>query len=245
MIEIIPAIDIISGKCVRLSKGDYEQQTVYSESPVEVAKAFEGAGCKRLHLVDLDGAKSNHIVNYKVLEDIASSTNLVIDFGGGIKSDEDVHIAFESGAAMITGGSIAEKSPALFESWISKFGPNKIILGADTKDNKIATNGWMDNSEHSIVPFINSYIEKGISKVISTDISKDGMLQGTSIELYTELLDQCPGIYLIASGGVASLDDLRQLEEINVPAVIAGKALYEGRITLKDLENENIRTHSC
>ncbi len=245
MIEIIPAIDIISGKCVRLSKGDYEQQTVYSESPVEVAKAFEGAGCKRLHLVDLDGAKSNHIVNYKVLEDIASSTNLVIDFGGGIKSDEDVHIAFESGAAMITGGSIAVKSPALFESWISKFGPNKIILGADAKDNKIATNGWMDNSEHSIVPFINSYLEKGISKVISTDISKDGMLQGTSIELYTELLDQCPGIYLIASGGVASLDDLRQLEEINVPAVIAGKALYEGRITLKDLENENIRTHSC
>lgn len=245
MIEIIPAIDIISGKCVRLSKGDYEQQTVYSESPVEVAKAFEGAGCKRLHLVDLDGAKSNHMVNYKVLEDIASSTNLVIDFGGGIKSDEDVHIAFESGAAMITGGSIAVKSPALFESWISKFGPNKIILGADAKDNKIATNGWMDNSEHSIVPFINSYLEKGISKVISTDISKDGMLQGTSIELYTELLDQCPGIYLIASGGVASLDDLRQLEEINVPAVIAGKALYEGRITLKDLENENIRTHSC
>lgn len=245
MIEIIPAIDIISGKCVRLSKGDYEQQTVYSESPVEVAKAFEGAGCKRLHLVDLDGAKSNHIVNYKVLEDIASSTNLVIDFGGGIKSDEDVHIAFESGAAMITGGSIAVKSPALFESWISKFGPNKIILGADAKDNKIATNGWMDNSEHSIVPFINSYLEKGISKVISTDISKDGMLQGTSIELYTELLNQCPGIYLIASGGVASLDDLRQLEEINVPAVIAGKALYEGRITLKDLENENIRTHSC
>ena len=245
MIEIIPAIDIISGKCVRLSKGDYEQQTVYSESPVEVAKAFEGAGCKRLHLVDLDGAKSNHIVNYKILEDIASSTNLVIDFGGGIKSDEDVHIAFESGAAMITGGSIAVKSPALFESWISKFGPNKIILGADAKDNKIATNGWMDNSEHSIVPFINSYLEKGISKVISTDISKDGMLQGTSIELYTELLDQCPGIYLIASGGVASLDDLRQLEEINVPAVIAGKALYEGRITLKDLENENIRTHSC
>lgn len=245
MIEIIPAIDIISGKCVRLSKGDYEQQTVYSESPVEVAKAFEGAGCKRLHLVDLDGAKSNHIVNYKVLEDIASSTNLVIDFGGGIKSDEDVHIAFESGAAMITGGSIAVKSPALFESWISRFGPNKIILGADAKDKKIATNGWMDNSEHSIVPFINSYLEKGISKVISTDISKDGMLQGTSIELYTELLDQCPGIYLIASGGVASLDDLRQLEEINVPAVIAGKALYEGRITLKDLENENIRTHSC
>ena len=165
MIEIIPAIDIISGKCVRLSKGDYEQQTVYSESPVEVAKAFEGAGCKRLHLVDLDGAKSNHIVNYKILEDIASSTNLVIDFGGGIKSDEDVHIAFESGAAMITGGSIAVKSPALFESWISKFGPNKIILGADAKDKKIATNGWMDNSEHSIVPFINSYLEKGISKV--------------------------------------------------------------------------------
>lgn len=244
MIEIIPAIDIIGGKCVRLSKGDYEQKTVYSESPVEVAKAFEGAGCKRLHLVDLDGAKSNHIVNFKTLEAIATSTNLIIDFGGGIKSDEDVHIAFESGASMITGGSIAVKNPKLFESWIATFGPDKIILGADAKEKKIATNGWLDNSDISIVPFINTYLSKGITKVISTDISCDGMLQGTSTELYKELLEECPGIYLIASGGVAGLNDLRQLEEINVPAVIAGKALYEGRISLKDLENENLRlTH--
>ena len=244
MIEIIPAIDIIGGKCVRLSKGDYDQQKVYSESPLEVAKSFEGAGCRRLHLVDLDGAKSNHIVNYKTLEEIASATNLIIDFGGGIKSNEDAHIAFNSGASMITGGSIAVKNPGLFESWISQYGADKIILGADVKDKKIATNGWLDSSDLSIVPFINSYIAKGISKVISTDISCDGMLQGTSIELYKELIEECPGIYLIASGGVAGLDDLRQLEEINVPAVIAGKALYEGRISLKDLENENLRlTH--
>lgn len=239
MIEIIPAIDIIEGKCVRLSKGDYNQQKVYSESPVEVAKAFEEAGCRRLHLVDLDGAKSSHIVNYRTLEAIASSTNLIIDFGGGIKSDEDVHIAFESGATMITGGSIAVKNPDLFTSWIEKYGAEKIILGADAKDKKIATNGWQDNSNISIVPFINSYLEKGITKVISTDISCDGMLQGTSIDLYKELMAECKGIFLIASGGVASVDDLRQLEEINVPAVIAGKALYEGRISLKDLENEN------
>lgn len=244
MIEIIPAIDIIEGKCVRLSKGDYNQQKVYSESPMEVAKAFEGVGCRRLHLVDLDGAKSNHIVNYRTLEAIASSTNLIIDFGGGIKSDEDVHIAFESGATMITGGSIAVKNPDLFTSWIEKYGAEKIILGADAKDKKIATNGWQVNSNLSIVPFINSYLEKGITKVISTDISCDGMLQGTSIVLYKELLAECNGIYLIASGGVARAEDLRQLEEINVPAVIVGKALYEGRITLKDLENEN-KKRSC
>lgn len=244
MIEIIPAIDIIEGKCVRLSKGDYTRQKVYSESPVEVAKAFESVGCRRLHLVDLDGAKSSHIVNYRTLEAIASSTSLTIDFGGGIKSDDDVHIAFESGAAMITGGSIAVKNPELFTAWISKYGAEKIILGADAKDKKIATNGWQDNSELSIVPFINSYINKGITKVISTDISCDGMLQGTSIELYAELLQECPGIYLIASGGVAGVDDLRRLEEIKVPAVIAGKALYEGRISLKDLENENSKL-SC
>lgn len=244
MIEIIPAIDIIGGKCVRLSKGDYERKTVYSESPLEVAKSFEAAGCRRLHLVDLDGAKSNHIINYKTLEAIATKTSLIIDFGGGIKSDEDAHIAFESGASMITGGSIAVKNPVLFESWIQKYGNEKIILGADAKDKMIATNGWLDNSEMHIVPFINAYIEKGISKVISTDISCDGMLQGTSIELYKELISECEGIYLIASGGVAGIDDIRQLEEIQVPAVIVGKAIYEGRISLKDLENENLR-HSC
>lgn len=239
MIEIIPAIDIIGGKCVRLSKGDYQQQTVYSESPVDVAKAFQDAGCRRLHLVDLDGAKSNHIVNYKTLEAIANSTNLIIDFGGGIKSNEDAHIAFESGASMITGGSIAVKNPELFESWISTYGADKIILGADVKDKMIATNGWIQSSDLNIVPFINAYLNKGIDKVISTDISRDGMLQGPSIELYKELTEKCPDIYLIASGGVSGLNDIRELESINIPAVIAGKALYEGRISLKDLENEN------
>lgn len=239
MIEIIPAIDIIDGKCVRLSKGDYQQQTVYSASPVDVAKAFQDAGCRRLHLVDLDGAKSNHIINYKTLETIATSTNLIIDFGGGIKSNEDAHIAFECGAAMITGGSIAVKNPELFESWITSYGADKIILGADVKDKMIATNGWIQSSELAIEPFVNSYLKKGIDKVISTDISRDGMLQGPSIELYQELIEKCPGIYLIASGGVSGIDDIRELESINVPAVIAGKALYEGRISLKDLENEN------
>lgn len=245
MIEIIPAIDIIGGKCVRLSKGDYEQKKVYSESPVEVAKAFEGAGCRRLHLVDLDGAKSNHIVNYRTLEAIANATSLTIDFGGGIKSDEDAHIAFESGAGMITGGSIAVKNPEMFLSWLNRYGADRIILGADAKDGKIAVNGWQDDSEHDIIPFINHYIEKGIGKVISTDIGRDGMLQGTATGLYKDILEKCPSIYLIASGGVSGLDDVRQLEEIDVPAVIAGKALYEGRISLKDLENENSSLSSC
>lgn len=241
MIEIIPAIDIIEGKCVRLSKGDYEQKTVYNESPLDVAKSFEAVGCRRLHLVDLDGAKSSHIVNYKTLESIAIGTNLIIDFGGGIKTDEDAHIAFDSGASMITGGSIAVKNPDIFTSWISKYGADKIILGADVKENKIATNGWLNNSDISIIPFINNYLKKGITQVISTEISRDGMLQGTAIELYTELLAKCTGIHLIASGGVSGLDDVRQLEEINVPAVIAGKAIYEGRISLKDLETENLK----
>ena len=241
MIEIIPAIDIIDGKCVRLSKGDYDQKTIYNESPLDVALAFQDAGCQRLHLVDLDGAKSSHIVNYKTLEAIASGTNLTIDFGGGIKSDEDAHIAFESGASMITGGSIAVKNPEIFQSWITQYGAQKIILGADVHDKMIATNGWFDNSNLPIVPFINSYLNKGITQVISTDISKDGMLQGPSFDLYKELLDECPGIYIIASGGVAGIDDIHRLEEINVPAVIAGKDFYEGRISLKDLENENLR----
>jgi phosphoribosylformimino-5-aminoimidazole carboxamide ribotide isomerase len=241
MIEIIPAIDIIDAKCVRLSKGDYDQKKVYSESPVDTAKAFEDAGCRRLHLVDLDGAKSNHIVNYRTLEAIASATNLTIDFGGGIKSDDDARIAFDCGASMITGGSIAVNNPEIFQSWITKYSADKIILGADAKDKMIATNGWLNNSDLHIVPFINSYLEKGITQVISTDISRDGMLQGTAINLYKEILAECEGVYIIASGGVASIDDIRQLEEINVPAVIAGKAIYEGRISLKDLEYENLK----
>ena len=241
MIEIIPAIDIIDAKCVRLSKGDYDQKKVYSESPVDTAKAFEDAGCRRLHLVDLDGAKSSHIVNYRTLEAIASATNLTIDFGGGIKSDDDARIAFDCGASMITGGSIAVKNPEIFQSWITKYGADKIILGADAKNKMIATNGWLNNSDLHIVPFINSYLEKGITQVISTDISRDGMLQGTAIDLYKEILAECEGVYIIASGGVARIDDIRQLEEINVPAVIAGKAIYEGRISLKDLEYENLK----
>ncbi|MFI3239307.1 MAG: 1-(5-phosphoribosyl)-5-[(5-phosphoribosylamino)methylideneamino]imidazole-4-carboxamide isomerase [Bacteroidales bacterium] len=239
MIEIIPAIDIIDGHCVRLSKGDYEQKKVYSASPVEVAKGFEDAGCKRLHLVDLDGAKSNHIVNYKVLEEIATKTNLVIDFGGGIKSDEDANVAFNSGAKMITGGSIAVKNPEVFENWITKYGSEKIILGADAKDGMIATVGWLEESDKEIIPFIKSYVSKGVIRVISTDIECDGMLQGPSIELYRKMLVEIPEIELIASGGVSSVADVVALNDINVPAVIVGKAIYEGRITMKELERLN------
>jgi phosphoribosylformimino-5-aminoimidazole carboxamide ribotide isomerase len=222
---------------VRLSKGNYDQQKVYSESPVEVAKAFEGAGCRRLHLVDLDGAKSNHIVNYKTLEEIASETNLIIDFGGGIKSDEDVHIAFNSGASLITGGSIAVKNPELFESWITKYGAEKIILGADVKDKKIAVGGWLETTDLDLIPFVERYKQDGINKIICTDISKDGMLAGPSIDLYKEILTEFPDLYLIASGGVSSMSDIEQLQMSKVPAVITGKAIYEGKIKLKDLSS--------
>jgi len=235
MIEIIPAIDIIDGKCVRLSQGDYEQKKVYNENPLEVAKMFEDNGIRRLHLVDLDGAKAHHIVNYRVLERIATSTSLIIDFGGGLKSEGDVEIAFESGANMITGGSIAVKKPELFENWIQKFGANHIILGADCKDRKIAVTGWLESTEEEIIPFIQSWKKKDIHKVICTDISKDGMLGGTSIELYKEILQNVPDIHLIASGGVSSIKDIEDLAAIKVPGVIIGKAIYEGRITLKEL----------
>lgn len=235
MIEIIPAIDLIDGKCVRLSQGDYNQKTIYNENPLEVARMFEDAGIRRLHLVDLDGAKANHIVNYKVLEIIASKTNLIIDFGGGLKSDEDVRIAFQSGASMITGGSIAVKNPEVFNSWLQYYGNEKIILGADVKNEKIAVNGWLETSDADLIPFIQHYKEKGINKVICTDISKDGMLQGTSTSLYQKILSELPDIYLIASGGLSSVADIESLIEINVPAVITGKAIYEGRITLKEL----------
>lgn len=232
MIEIIPAIDLIDGKCVRLSQGNYEQKTVYNENPLEVAKMFEDAGIRRLHLVDLDGAKAQHIVNHKVLERICTNTGLVVDFGGGLKTDEDLRIAFESGAAMITGGSVAVKSPASFSSWIQQFGPEKIILGADVHDEKIAVSGWQETTSLDLFPFIQSYVDQGITKVICTDISKDGMLQGTSIDLYRKILKSFPGLYLIASGGVSSMDDILQLQDCAVPAVITGKAIYEGRISL-------------
>ncbi len=235
MIEIIPAIDLIEGKCVRLSQGDYTQKIIYNENPLEVAKMFADAGIRRLHLVDLDGAKAHHIVNHKVLEKITSGTDLIVDFGGGLKTDEDLRIVFECGASMVTGGSIAVKNPDVFSSWISKFGSDKIILGADVKGEKIAVSGWLETTDLELLPFIKSYIEKGINKVICTDISKDGMLQGPALELYKKILVAQPELYLIASGGVSSIRDIEMLHESAVPAVITGKAIYEGRISLKEL----------
>ena len=232
MIEIIPAIDIIDGKCVRLSQGDYDSKKVYNENPVEVAKEFEANGV----VVDLDGAASHHVVNHRVLEQIATRTSLIVDFGGGVKSDEDLKIAFESGAQMVTGGSVAVKDPELFCHWLEVYGSEKIILGADVKDRKIAVNGWKDESACELFPFLKEYVERGIQKVICTDISCDGMLQGPSIELYKAMLEEHPDLYLIASGGVSSMEDIRALETAGVPAVIFGKALYEGRITLKEIE---------
>lgn len=235
MIEIIPAIDLIDGKCVRLSQGDYEAKKVYNEDPLEVAKMFEDAGIRRLHLVDLDGAKAKHIVNQSVLEKIASNTSLVIDFGGGVQSDEDIEIAFNSGASMVTGGSIAVRNKDLFTSWITKYGADKIILGADCKDHKIAVSGWQEATSVEVIPFIGDYNQKGISKVVCTDISKDGMLQGPSIDLYKDILNVFPNLYLIASGGVSCFQDILDLEKSGVPAVILGKAIYENRVTLKEL----------
>lgn len=236
MIELIPAIDIIDGKCVRLSQGDYGSKKVYNENPLEVAKEFEANGIRRLHVVDLDGAASHHVVNYRILEQLATHTSLVIDFGGGVKSDEDLRIAFENGAQMVTGGSIAVKNPNLFTQWIERYGSEKIILGADVKDRKIAVNGWKDGSDCELFPFLDEYIEKGIQKVICTDIRCDGMLQGPSLSLYKEILEQHPSLYLIASGGVSCMGDIEALQEFGIPAVIFGKALYEGRLTLQELK---------
>jgi phosphoribosylformimino-5-aminoimidazole carboxamide ribotide isomerase len=235
MIEIIPAIDIIEGKCVRLSQGDYSRKTVYNENPLEVARMFADAGIRRLHLVDLDGAKAHHIVNYRVLEEISGKTRLTIDFGGGLKSEEDLRIAFSSGASMVTGGSIAVKSPEVFQSWLDQYGQEKIILGADAKDEKIAVSGWQEETKRDIFSFISAWYQKGITKIISTDISRDGMLSGPSIDLYRKILELVPGIYLIASGGVSSISDIHALEQAGIPAVITGKAIYEGKITLKEL----------
>ena len=235
--RIIPAIDLIDGKCVRLSKGDYATQKVYNEHPLEVAKAFEAHGIQHLHLVDLDGAKSKHIVNHKVLEDIATKTSLKIDFGGGLKSDEDLKIAFESGAHQVTGGSIAVKEPEVFEQWIETYGSEKIILGADVQGDRIATNGWLETSEHRLVDFVKDYHAKGIQYVICTDISKDGMLEGPSFEVYADLLAAQSGIKLIASGGISSFDELPRLAAMGCEGTIIGKAIYENRITLAALEN--------
>ena len=232
--RIIPAIDIIDGKCVRLTKGDYSSQKVYNTDPVEVAKEFEASGIKYLHLVDLDGARSKHIVNHKVLYSIANKTNLKIDFGGGLKTNEDLKIAFENGAAQITGGSIAAGNEKLFLEWLKIYGADKIILGADCRDRKIATQGWTEKSELDVIDFIKHYEEKGIKNVICTDISKDGMLQGTANELYKEILSKTK-INLIASGGISSIDDLLAVKKLGCEGVIIGKALYEQKIKLKDL----------
>jgi len=254
--RIIPAIDIIEGKCVRLTKGDYDTKKIYNENPLEVAKSFVDAGIEYLHVVDLDGAKASHIVNYKVLENIATKTNLKIDFGGGLKSDEDLKIAFNSGANQITGGSIAVKNPDVFQNWISKFGAERIILGADCNNEKIAISGWQEESTLEVIPFIKDYQAKGIQYVICTDISKDGMLEGPSFELYDRILEACSlsvraqsrtedlstalketdKLKLIASGGISNFEELPKLKEMGCEGVIIGKAIYENRISLKELE---------
>lgn len=235
MIELIPAIDIIDGKCVRLSKGEYDSKKVYNENPLEVAKEFEANGLKRLHVVDLDGAASKHIVNYRTLEQLAGHTSLTIDFGGGIKTDDDLHIAFDSGAQMVTLGSIAIKNPELFERWLKTYGNERIILGADAKNGKIAVSGWKEESETELIDFLARYITKGVSKVLCTDISRDGMMEGPATDLYREIMQAHPDIHLIASGGVSNIDDIYRLDEAGIPAVVFGKAIYEGRIRLKEL----------
>ncbi len=246
--RIIPAIDIIDGKCVRLSKGDYATKKIYNENPLEVAKQFEAHGIQYLHLVDLDGAKSSKIVNHKILEQIASKTNLKIDFGGGLKSNSDLQIAFESGANQVTGGSIALKNPNLFQEWISKYSSEKIILGADANNEKVAISGWLEESNQDLIPFIQNYQEKGIQYVICTDIAKDGMLEGPSFDLYKKILENCnsnlssraqsrENIKLIASGGISTFDELPKLAALGCEGTIIGKAIYENRISLKQLED--------
>lgn len=233
--RIIPAIDIIDGKCVRLTKGDYSTQKIYNENPLEVAKEFEASGIQYLHLVDLDGAKTNHIVNHRVLHEIASKTNLIIDFGGGLKSDKDIEIAFENGASQVTGGSIAVHNRDIFLSWLNRYGSSKIILGADSNNRMIATNGWQQQSDRDVINFITEYENEGVKYVICTDISKDGMLQGPSTELYKEIIAKT-NISLVASGGISSIEDVKIVEQIGCEGVIIGKAIYEGKISLKELE---------
>ncbi|WP_037321470.1 1-(5-phosphoribosyl)-5-[(5-phosphoribosylamino)methylideneamino]imidazole-4-carboxamide isomerase [Salegentibacter sp. Hel_I_6] len=238
--RIIPAIDIIEGKCVRLSKGDYNTKKIYNENPLEVAKNFEAHGIQYLHLVDLDGAKSKNIVNHKILEEIASKTSLKVDFGGGLKTDKDLQIAFECGAHQITGGSIAVKDPDIFKSWIQKFGSDKIMLGADANNEKIAVSGWQEESNKELIPFIQEYQQEGINYVICTDISKDGMLEGPSFELYRRILEETSSedkkLKLIASGGISTFSELPELAELGCEGTIIGKAIYEGRIQMKELE---------
>ena len=238
-IELIPAIDIIDGQCVRLTKGDYDQKTVYRNSPAEVAKEFEALGFKRLHVVDLDGAKSKHIVNSSVLRRITKETSLIVDFGGGIKTDEDIEKAFAAGASMVTVGSIAVTKPELFMGWLDKYGSERMILGADVRHGKISINGWKEDSAEDLLPFLKKYIDAGVRNVLCTEISKDGTLAGPAIDLYKGVMDAYPELHLIASGGVSSKADIEALDAAGIPAVVFGKAIYEGRIDLRELIIEN------
>lgn len=238
MIELIPAIDIIDGQCVRLTKGDYNQKKVYNDDPLTVAKEFEKIGFKRLHMVDLDGARSKHIVNDEILRRVTAETSLIVDFGGGIKSEEDIVKAFESGASMITVGSIAVTQPELFIQWMEKYGPEKMILGADVRNGMISINGWKKDSQISLLPFLKQYVEAGVKNVLCTEISKDGTLQGPAVTLYKEIMSAYPKLHLIASGGVSRKEDIDELESEGISAVVFGKAIYEGRINLKELLNE-------
>jgi phosphoribosylformimino-5-aminoimidazole carboxamide ribotide isomerase len=234
MIELIPAIDIINGQCVRLTKGDYDQKTVYG-SPLDMALEFERIGYRRLHVVDLDGAKSKHIVNSSVLSQISTETNLTVDFGGGIKTDEDIEIAFNHGASMVTIGSIAVTEPERFMGWLEKYGAERIILGADVRNGKISINGWKEDSTEDLLPFLKKYIDAGVNKVLCTEISKDGTLAGPAIDLYKQVMAAYPKLHLIASGGVSSIDDIKALDAAGIPAVVFGKAIYEGKINLQEL----------
>ena len=237
MIELIPAIDIIDGQCVRLTKGDYAQKTVYRDSPAEVAKEFEAFGFKRLHVVDLDGAKSKHIVNSSVLRRISTETHLVIDFGGGIKTDEDIETAFDAGASMVTVGSIAVTQPELFMGWLEKYGSERMILGADVRHGKISINGWKEDSSEDLLPFLKKYVDAGVRNVLCTEISKDGTLTGPAIDLYKQIMEVYPELHLIASGGVSSKEDIEALDKAGIPAVVFGKAIYEGKIDLRKLRD--------
>lgn len=235
MIELIPAIDIINGQCVRLTKGDYDQKKVYHDNPVDVAKDFEQMGFRRLHIVDLDGAKSKHIVNCQVLRGITTETSLIVDFGGGIKTAEDIEKAFDAGAQMVTVGSVAVTRPELFIEWLGKYGAEKMILGADVRNGMISINGWKEDSSEHLLPFLRKYIDAGVKNVLCTEISKDGTLQGPAVPLYKQVMESYPELHLIASGGVSCQEDIEELQREGIPAVVFGKAIYEGRIDLKKL----------
>ena len=235
MIELIPAIDIIDGRCVRLTKGDYDRKTVYESSPLDLARHFETIGFKRLHMVDLDGAKSKHIVNETVLKSITDKTSLHVDFGGGIKSDDDISKAFAAGAGMVTVGSVAVTSPDIFERWLNRYTPERIILGADVRNGRISINGWKEDSDIELLPFLKQYVDMGVKNVLCTEISKDGTLSGPAIDLYKKVISTYPQLHLIASGGVSSIDDIKQLNAAGIPSVVFGKAIYEGKINLQEL----------